>query len=137
MTDKTVIIDPIGWQVRFLTDFTCLHIDEAVDALINAGCRDDNLRNAFDNLAACTPDTGLAYSNSAMRKTVLIAHRTTSLGQLLNTLTHETAHIRDHIAKAAGTDPTSEEMCYLQGDLMQTQEEAVINWIREHTKHSI
>lgn len=129
MTNRTVLIEPLGWRVRFLTDFTCLHIDEAVDALIKAGCRDDKLQAAFRNLVECTPDTGLAYSNPARRETVLVAYRATSLGQLLNTLSHETAHVRDHIAAAIGADPTSEKMCYLQGDLMGTQDRAVEEWI--------
>ena len=71
----------------------------------------------------------MAYSNPARRETVLVAYRATSLGQLLNTLSHETAHVRDHIAAATGADPTSEEMCYLQGDLMGTQDKAVENWL--------
>lgn len=133
MTDRTVLIEPLGWRVRFLTDFTCLHIDEAVDALVQAGCRGDKLQSAFRNLVECMPDTGLAYSNPARRETVLVAYRATSLGQLLNTLSHETAHVRDHIADATGSDPTSEKMCYLQGDLMGTQEEAVLQWIESHT----
>jgi len=129
MTDMTVLIEPLGWRVRFLTDFTCLHIDRAIDALIISGCRGDKLQSAFRNLVECIPDTGLAYSNPARRETVLVAYRATSLGQLLNTLSHETAHVRDHIAAATGADPTSEEMCYLQGDLMGTQDKAVENWL--------
>lgn len=132
MTDRTVLIEPLGWRVRFLTDFTCRHIDEAMDALVQAGCRGDKLHAAFRNLVECMPDTGLAYSNPARMETVLVAYRTTSLGQLLNTLSHETAHVRDHIAAATGTDPTSEEMCYLQGDLMGTQDRAVKEWITRH-----
>lgn len=129
MTDRTVLIEPLGWLVRFLTDFTCRHIDEAMDALVQAGCSGKPLSRAWDNLVACVPDTGLAYSNPARMETVLVAYRTTSLGQLLNTLSHETAHVRDHIAAATGTDPTSEEMCYLQGDLMGTQDRAIREYL--------
>ena len=132
MTDRTVLIEPLGWRVRFLTDFTCRHIDEAMDALVQAGCSWEPLSRAWDNLVACVPNTGLAYSNPFRRETVLVAYRTTSLGQLLNTLSHETAHVRDHIAAATGADPTSEEMCYLQGDLMGTQDRAVAGWILRH-----
>ena len=132
MTDRTVLIEPLGWRVRFLTDFTCRHIDEAMDALEAAGCSGQPLADAWENLSACEPDTGLAYSNAARRETVLVAYRTTSLGELLDTLSHETAHVRDHIAAAFGKNPAGEDMCRLQGDLMRTQDTAVLQWITKH-----
>ncbi len=132
MTDRTVVIEPLGWRVRFITDFTCRHIDEALNALAQAGCSGEPFANAWKNLMVCAPNTGLAYSNPYRRETVLVAYRTTSLGQLLNTLSHETAHVRDHVSAAIGADPTSEEMCYMQGDLMGTQDRAVAEWIMRH-----
>ena len=132
MTDRTVYIEHYGWRVRFLTDFTCRHLFRALDALEEAGCHGDKLSEARESLEACVPDTGLAYTNPDIGISVVIAYRTTSLGQLLNTLTHETAHVRDHVAKAYGKDPTGEDMCYLQGYLMQEQESAVLRYIAEH-----
>ena len=75
------------------------------------------LRSAYDNMASCSLDTGLCYSNPMMRESVLVIAKTSSASEFFNSFEHEFQHLKGHIASALGLDPNGEEVAYMSGEL--------------------
>lgn len=107
------------WKVTVYYAIGKAGAKEAADELEKAGCRGETLETAKANLNKAAPDTGFAYSNYATRCSVLVIHKATSIGEFINTLSHEKNHLEMHICEASDINPYSEEAAHLSGDLAQ------------------
>lgn len=105
------------WEIFAYYATTRYAVDEIMEQLWDIGVDAHNARQAFENLSSGDIDTGLCYSNFAMRKSVLVVARTSSPAEFLNSLTHESAHACVHIATALGINHKSEDFAYLIGEL--------------------
>ena len=119
MTVYKLHIGKYDWNVAVYDGFTCESTDVVVRVLESVGCRGINMTRALRNMEACELDTGLTFSDGDSRVSVIVVYRTTSGGQHINTLSHEAAHVCQHIAREENLDPLGEEICGLYGDLMQ------------------
>lgn len=119
---KTVTyIDNYRWKLTVYSCFGCEYTDSILRELRDIGCGEDFLERARDNMGACIYNTGLAFTNSDTHESLVVVYRTTTFGQLVNTLSHEISHVCGHISQVMGIDPYGEEFCSLIGDLMEKQ----------------
>lgn len=107
----------VGWHVMVFYAVTCYYVAEIMSALRNAGCSGEVLSDAYRQLKTCDLDTGLTYTNTARRESVMVIARTTSAAEFNDSMQHEQRHLERHIDDYLGIDPNSEDAAYLAGDI--------------------
>lgn len=111
-------IDKYDWVVTAYYAVTRYYVDEILDNLEDIGCDGKFLLDAEKNLRTNKLNTGLTFSNSRGRKSVMVIALTTSAKEFHRSLIHEIRHLQSHIASAYKIDEKSEEVCYLMDDII-------------------
>lgn len=81
---------------------------EIVRELQNMGCEGTTLESIQRNLKDAKEDTGFTYSNFDRRCSVIVIHKSSSIGEFINTFEHEKNHVEMHICEALDINPYSE-----------------------------
>ena len=105
-----------NWNVTILYECTCDDIDIIIETLKEINCPNKYIKEALNNLKTCNLNIGLTYSNITLKSSVIVVNKTSSIPQLINTISHEYFHLIQHIAKALEIED-EEELAYLKGDL--------------------
>ena len=104
------------WNITILYECTCDDIDDIIETLREIYCPNKYIKEALNNLKSCKLNIGLTYSNITLKSSVIVINKTSSIPQLINTISHEYFHLIQHIAKALEIED-EEELAYLNGDL--------------------
>ena len=118
MIRQRFLIERYYWNVTAYYAVSGYHYNEIMGSLRRIGCSGDNLRSAEKNLKENKLDSGLTYSNYAMRETVMVVALASSAKQFHRALMHEIRHLQSHIATAYNIDEKGEEVCYLLDDIV-------------------
>lgn len=105
-----------NWKVIILYECSCEDIDFIIETLKDINCPNKYIKEAFNNLKSCNLNTGLTYSNTKQKSSVIVISKTSSFSQLINTIAHEYYHLICHIQKTLKID-NEEQLAYLNGDL--------------------
>lgn len=119
--DKFVIYN---WKVTVLYETTCDDIDYIIKTLRDINCPNYYIERALDNLEECKLNTGLTYSNSSLKSSVIIINKTSSFAQLINTISHEYYHFICHISNSLNIQD-EEELASLNGNLNMRSYEVI------------
>lgn len=114
-----MIIDKFSiynWKVTILYETTCDDIDFIIETLKEINCPKYYINRALDNLEECKLNSGLTYSNSRLKSSVIIINKTSSFSQLINTISHEYYHLICHISDILEIED-EEELANLNGNL--------------------
>ena len=111
--DKFSIYD---WNITILYKTTCDDIDFIIETLKEINCPKKYINRALDNLEECKLNSGLTYSNSKLKSSVIIITKTSSFAQLINTISHEYFHLICHISQDLNIKD-EEELANLNGNL--------------------
>ena len=111
-------IDRYYWNVTAYYAVTGYHINEIMSNLRRIGCNGEYMQMAEKNLRENKLNSGLTYSNYAMRETVMVVALASSAKDFHQALMHEVRHLQSHIATAFEIDEKSEEVCYLLDDIV-------------------
>ena len=111
--DKFHILE---WKVVVLYETICDDIDFIIETLKDINCPNYYIDRALDNLEECKLDSGLTYSNIALKSSVIIINKTSSFSQLINTISHEYYHLICHISVSLEISD-EEELANLNGNL--------------------
>lgn len=114
---QTVHIPKYDWKVTVFYNTICPA--SILEALHEAGCKGQKLREIADFLYEEKLNTGVIYSNPTHKETVIAICKATSLGEYVNTIEHEKNHLEMHLCEYLGIDPYSEEAAILSGDISQ------------------
>lgn len=126
-----------SWNVYAYYVVTEPNADEILDTLANIGCGGDNLQRAYSNLMSGNLDTGLTYSNSDTRETVMVFAKTSSAKEFQQSYKHETGHLQDHIAQTFGINPHGEELQYIGDDIVEATWDIAKDLLCDHYKNAI
>ena len=110
-------IGRVGWHVKVFYSVTCYYVHEILNSLRKIGCKGRVLEDAYRSLYNCDLDTGLTYSNTHARESVIVIAKSSSAAEFNNSLQHEQRHLERHITESLGIDPNSEEAAYIAGDI--------------------
>lgn len=105
--------DKCDWKVRIYYIVTDIHADEIMKQLIALGCSGEKLQDAEVSLNKGTLDTGLTYSNTEKKRSVMVIARTSTAMEFACSQQHEVGHLKSHIAEACGIPQKGEEIQYL------------------------
>ena len=114
-----MIIDKFSiynWKVTILYETTCDDIKFIIKTLKEINCPKYYINRALDNLEECKLDSGLTYSNTSLKSSVIIINKTSSFAQLINTISHEYFHLICHISNVLEIED-EEELANLNGNL--------------------
>ena len=104
-----------GWHVTVYYAVTGYDVGRIMQELERLGGTGDDLERAYYNLTSGERNTGITYSNTLERRTLIVIGRTSSAAQFQNSLDHEKGHLCRHVSQAVGIDPYGEEAEYLAG----------------------
>lgn len=80
------------------------------------------------NLMNAELDTGFIYSSFYKKRSIIVVHKASSVGEFVNTFVHEKNHLEMHMCEALDINPYSEEAAILSGEIaMQMLNEALYN----------
>ena len=114
-----MIIDKFSvynWRITILYETTCDDIDFIIETLMEINCPKRYINKALDNLEECKLNSGLTYSNTRLKSSVIIINKTSSFSQLLNTIAHEYFHLICHISDVLEIKD-EEKLANLNGNL--------------------
>lgn len=106
------------WNVTAYYAVTGYQYNEIMSNLERIGCSGQNLQIASENLKNNKLNTGITYSNTYMRESVMVVAVASSAEQFHRALIHEIRHLQSHIATAYNIDEKGEEVCYLLDDIV-------------------
>jgi hypothetical protein len=118
------------WNVLILYECTCEDTDYIVDALKDINCPNKYIKEAIDNIDSCNLNIGLTYSNLNRRSSVIVVSKTSSKGQLINTIAHEYFHLICHISKTLKIKD-EEKLAILNGELNMKSVEFLDKYFRK------
>ena len=114
-----MIIDKFSvynWRITILYETTCDDIDFIIKTLMDIKCPVKYINKALDNLEECKLNSGLTYSNTRLKSSVIIINKTSSFSQLINTIAHEYFHLICHISDVLEIKD-EEKLANLNGNL--------------------
>ena len=120
MFTQDIFIDKAGWSVRVYHDADALCADEIIDDLITLGCRGEDLRKTKRMLWDGMVDSGVTFSDTRRRKSIIVIGNTTSGREYWNSIDHEKNHLLQDISLAIGIDPYGEEISYISGEFIRS-----------------
>ena len=121
-----VYLDKIDWSIECYVTTDTLQINKIMCRLRQLECSDQIMVRAYTILED-QENSGFAYSNPKMRKSLMIINMSTSMDEFINTYNHEKNHIEMHICDALNIDPFSEEASDLSGYIAQSFYFAMVN----------
>ena len=114
-----MIIDKFSvynWRITILYETTCDDIDFIIKTLMDIKCPVKYINKALDNLQECKLNSGLTYSNTRLKSSVIIINKTSPFSQLINTIAHEYFHLICHISDVLEIKD-EEKLANLNGNL--------------------
>lgn len=119
MVSQTFYLRGWDWTVKVFYETERKDADRVMDALRRVCGPGEALADAMDLLHHGQRNTGLTYTSSRKRSSVVVISRTTSADEFANTFDHEKRHLSMHIADACRIDVHGEEYAYLAGAIAQ------------------
>lgn len=112
-------IKAYNWKVYSYYDVDNYDLDFVITKLQEIGCNYKHAKEAYEILSNNKKDTGLTYTNKKLKTSIIIFTKSSTCEDFVNTFVHEITHLKSHIATTYNISETSEEVCYLAGDIAQ------------------
>lgn len=119
MIRQNIYLEKYKWNILVCYGVCSDDIEDVCEELALVGCEGEPLKKACDQCEMDIENSGLSYSNTKERRSVVLISKTTSFGELLNTYNHEMHHVVTHICLTDGIPLDEEEPCYMTGWLGQ------------------
>jgi hypothetical protein len=112
------VIDIAGyWSIVLFVDVDYDRFDIIESSLTNILAPISVIDEIYDKISY-KYDSGVTFTNSDFRTSVVCINKTTSREELINTITHEADHIQDDICDYYNVPLDSEQAAYLIGYLV-------------------
>ncbi len=115
-----------GWGVSYFLLTSAKDMPVILNRLNTLKCNNLFKRRAKKLLSSGLFNTGLAYSNKKLRRSILVVSEATSVWEFLNSFAHEIDHLEKHIAKALNFSPYSETASYLVGEIIMNMFKKIV-----------
>lgn len=137
MIRQTFELPEYDWQVQCYYAVNGYYVSEIMESLIDIGCKDRDLDNAYISLSSGNMNTGLTYSNKHTGETVIVIQITTTPKEFAKSWRHEMGHLATHIAEAYGIDPHGEEIQYIGDDIVEEMWDVAHHFLCEHCRENV
>lgn len=111
-------IDVAGyWSIVLFVDVDYDNYDIIESALMNILAPISVINEIYDKISY-KYNSGVTFTNSDYKTSIVCINKTTSKEELINTITHEADHVQDAICKYYDVPLDSEQAAYLIGYLV-------------------
>lgn len=107
------------WVVHVYIAVTDYNTETIIGDLLGLGCDTAQAFDVYNSLYKKQKDIGFTYSSYFLKKSVVLIGLQSSKDELINTITHESRHLQQHIANYYNLDENGETVCYLIGYIVQ------------------
>jgi hypothetical protein len=115
MIKQHFVLDNYDWDIVVYYSIHGYYVDEIIEHLQSIGMSEKKLAKARKNLSSGKLDTGLTYVNNG--KAVCVIGKASDASEYANSIQHEIMHLAIFIAMAEGIPLSSEEVCYIGGEI--------------------
>ena len=105
MIRQRIYLDRWDWSLTVYYEAGPEDADRILFDLDSLGAGQRELLRAERNLRCGSMNTGLTFTSSEMRESMIVIGRTTDAAQFQDTFDHEKGHLVMHIGRALGIDP--------------------------------
>lgn len=106
------------WHIYVYYGVNYNDIPEVYDFLVELDCPQDIIDRSVAVLGN-KKNTGLTFTNSDYKTSLICISDATSQEQFVNTAIHEAKHVQSHICEYYNVDESSEDAAYLIGHIVQ------------------
>ena len=117
MIRAKIYISKYDWLVHCFFAVDRYYVRRILSVLDRIGCPDSIYERAASHLRSGRLDTGMTYSNTDKRASLLVVGLASCPEEYDNSIAHELRHLEDGIAKASGMSLSGEDVAYLAGDI--------------------
>lgn len=125
-------IPRIGWRVYVYYAVDTLDTGVIERQLRAIGC--ENTDRVFRGIGE--PNSGVTYTNTASRSSVVVIGLTTSADEFANTYDHEKGHLVRHISQHLWLEPYGEQEQYIAGYVSQQMFGVAKSFLCEHCRQN-
>lgn len=112
------VIDIAGyWSVILFVEVDYDNFDIIEDALIDINAPISVIYEIYDKISYKL-DSGVTFSNSKFRASIVCINKATSKEELVNTISHEADHVQSDICRYYDVPLDSEQAAYFMGYLV-------------------
>lgn len=119
MKHINVEIKDRNWKVSVWLSITTYYSDKIIKEFKEMKAGEQLLTDAEDVLKKANLNTGLCYSNTKERKSLIVTAKGSSKAEILDSIIHECMHVVQHVSEADNIDMQGEIPCYMIGDLVR------------------
>lgn len=134
MIIQDIYLENWDWYVTVFYAVDTYYMDDILSELEEIGCSDVKLKEIEESLSLNKYNTGLTYSNTKGRCSVIVIGLTSSTAEFQNTFDHEKGHLAMHICETDGIDPFSETYQYLTGEIGRAMFPVAKNFLCVHCR---
>ena len=134
MITQTIYLDDYDWLIKVYYAVDTYYTDEILGELESINCPSEPFYRAQEMLENFEYNTGFTYSDQKKHVTFIIIGLTDCPKEFMNTLVHEVGHAAVHISEYYEIDPYSEELPYLEGDIISEMFDAAKNFLCDHCR---
>ena len=124
MTRQYIELGRDGWYLYIYYGVNRNNINEISSALRELECPEQYIRKAL-RIMSLGVNTGLTYSNTSYRTSIVCIGDANSKDQFVNTIVHEAKHVQSHICQYYDINEDSEQAAYLIGYIVQRMYKAL------------
>lgn len=107
-----------GWHVYVYYGMSSIDAGELTFRLRELNCPEEYIKKAL-RIMTTGLNTGMTFSNSAYKTSLVCIGRTSSKEQFVNTVVHEAKHVQSHICQYYNIKEDGETAAYLIGHIVQ------------------
>lgn len=104
------------WKIIVYYEIAKQNVSEVMETLSRFNCSRKDMKDAYDVLYY-EKDSGITYTNSIYKTTIIGISIATSGEELFNTIVHEIKHAQSHICNFFNVREDGEDAAYLCGYL--------------------
>ena len=130
MIHQRFSIPRIDWRVYVFYAVDAIDTGVIERQLMAIGCNDTERVCR----GICEPNSGVTYTNTASRASVVVIGLTTSADEFANTYDHEKGHLVRHISQHLGLEPYGEQEQYIAGYVSQQMFSVAKSFLCEHCR---
>lgn len=122
------------WNVLVLYNTDYHDLPEIENYLVALDCPDEDIDKALSVLYK-KRNTGVTYSNTEYRMSIVCISETTSARQFVSTAVHEAKHVQSHICQYYGIKEDGEQAAYLIGYIVSEMYRMVGKVIKHYVRY--
>lgn len=123
MIKQVIKLIDYDWKVYVYYNISKENINEIVNILNKYDFPKSYISSAYAILSKNKLNQGFTYSNFNKHISIIGITNTTKTKQFINSFVHEIHHLVSHICSIYNLDSTSEEVCYIAGNIAEVMYE--------------